>query len=103
MVTHAQIRFRVDPADVPEEKAARRLHLTLERFREVLPKLRVRGFPEPDPDTGMYDLEAIDLWRRGRNPRLYGLTPITPEAEHSPTMGEKFRAAQERKRHDPAA
>jgi hypothetical protein len=36
----AEIRYRVDPADVPAEKAARRLHLTLERFNEVLPNLR---------------------------------------------------------------
>jgi hypothetical protein len=61
------IRFRVDPADVPADKAARRLHLTIERFNEVLPNLLKRGFPAPDPDTGMFDLEAIDLWRRSRH------------------------------------
>ena len=41
----AEIRFRVDPADVPAEKAARRRHLTLERFNEVLPNLLRLGFP----------------------------------------------------------
>jgi hypothetical protein len=35
-----EIRFRVDPADVPAEKAARRPHLTIERFNEVLTNLR---------------------------------------------------------------
>jgi hypothetical protein len=43
------LRFRVDPGDVPPEKAARRLHLTLAEFREKLPRLLERGFPAPDP------------------------------------------------------
>src|SRR5215831_11497577 len=63
----AEMRYRVDPGDVPPEKAARRLHLTLARFNELLPNLVKRGFPEPDPDTGMFDLDAIDLWRRSRH------------------------------------
>ena len=68
------LRFRVDPGDVPPEKAARRLHLTLAEFREKLPRLLERGFPAPDPTTGMFDLEAIDAWRRSRFPRLFSLT-----------------------------
>lgn len=60
------IRFRVEPADVPPEKAARRLHLTLAEFTRCLPALKRRGFPDADPTTGMYDLEAIDEWRRSR-------------------------------------
>jgi hypothetical protein len=72
----AQIRFRVDPADIPPEKAARRLHLTLDRFNEVLPNLLKRGFPRPDLDTGMYDLDAIDAWRRAR----HRSTPLTADA-----------------------
>ena len=63
----AEIRYRVDPRDVPPEKAARRLHLTLARFNELLPNLIKRGFPESDPDTGMFDLDAIDLWRKSRH------------------------------------
>jgi hypothetical protein len=35
----SEIRFRVDPGDIPPEKAARRLHLTIERFKELLPRL----------------------------------------------------------------
>jgi hypothetical protein len=65
--TPSEIRFRVDPGDVPAEKAARRLHLSVERFQELLPRLVARGFPAADPDTGMYDLEAIDFWRRSRH------------------------------------
>lgn len=67
MLRGADIRFRVDPGDVPPEKAARRLHLTLEKFNEVLPNLLKRGFPSADPDTGMYSLEAIDEWRKVRD------------------------------------
>lgn len=67
----AAVRFPVDPGDVSPEKAARRLHLTLAQFEDVLPKLLARGFPPADPDTGMYDLEAIDRWRHLRNPRFF--------------------------------
>jgi len=67
MIEAAQIRYRVDPGDVPPEKAARRLHLSPERFNELLPRLLARGFPPADPDTCMYDLEAIDAWRRARH------------------------------------
>ncbi|RAI30368.1 hypothetical protein CH340_21745 [Rhodoplanes serenus] len=59
--------MRVDPRDVPAEKAARRLHLTQQRFAELLPTLRRRGFPAADPTTGMYDLVAIDAWMDARS------------------------------------
>lgn len=94
----SEVRFRVDPADVPPEKAARRLHLTLERFNEVLPRLLARGFPPPDPDTGHYALEAIDQWRKLRTPSLFGLTP-TPATEQvmgtppeTANLGDRFAA-----------
>lgn len=64
------IRFHVDPRDVPPEKAARRLGLTLEQFTELLPRLLSRGFPASDPDTGNYDLDAIDEWRAARHRRI---------------------------------
>jgi hypothetical protein len=61
---------------VPPAKAARRLHLTLAEFNEMLPQLYARGFPMPDPTTGMYDLAAIDAWMDARS----GLTgPLTHE------------------------
>ena len=62
------LRARVDPRDVPAEKAARRLHLTARQFAALLPDLRRRGFPAADPTTGHYDLKAIDAWmdRRSR-------------------------------------
>lgn len=66
-----RLRFRVDPRDVPAEKAGRRLHLTLAEFEAKLPELLARGFPPPDRTTGMFDLDAIDEWRRLRHPRLF--------------------------------
>jgi len=57
--------------DVPPAVAARRLALSLEAFETALPSLLSRGFPVPDPDTGNFDLEAIDAWRRSRNPHLF--------------------------------
>jgi hypothetical protein len=70
----ASIRFRVDPRDVPAEKAARRLHLTPGAFADKLPELLNRGFPPPDPTTGMFDLDAIDQWRADRHKSAMSLT-----------------------------
>ena len=78
MTQSAQLRYRVDPGDVPPEKAARRLHLTLERFHELFPSLKKRGFPDPDPTTGNYDIDAIDAWRRGRHPHIFKDDRLTP-------------------------
>jgi hypothetical protein len=93
------IRFRVDPADVPAEKAARRLHLTPEQFRHVLPNLLRRGFPAADPDTGMFDLDAIDQWRKSRHSQKSGLTSTAAPEQPTPVqsgMVDRFVAAKER-------
>lgn len=97
------IRYRVDPGDVPPEKAARRLHLTVEQFNEMLPRLRARGFPDADPDTGMYSLDAIDLWRKDRD-RGQTLTVTGPQPKpvaltiQPSGMADRFiAAAKERK------
>lgn len=50
------------PATYRRKKAARRLHLTLTQFDLIRDNLFARGFPQPDPDTGMYDLVAIENW-----------------------------------------
>jgi hypothetical protein len=107
-----EIRFRVDPRDVPAEKAARRLHISINRFNELLPRLLQRGFPPADPDTGNFDLDAIDHWRKLRNPHLFGLTPVAaapqPVTDRAPSPGERFVAFQaeqanaRRKRRRPA-
>jgi hypothetical protein len=65
----ADIRYTVEPRDVPAQKAARRLHLTLREFESHRLALFARGFPEPDPTTGMYDLAEIDRWMDRRHER----------------------------------
>jgi hypothetical protein len=95
------IRYRVDPGDVPSEKAARRLGLTLDQFNKVLPNLLARGFPPADPDTSMYDLEAIDLWRRRRHAAGLELTAAASVAQHVvDPMAERFHAAKIRQTSD---
>jgi hypothetical protein len=68
------MRFKLPPGgDVPPAVAARRLGLSSEQFKAALPHLQARTppFPQADPDTGNYDLDAIDAWRRARYPQLY--------------------------------
>lgn len=68
MTLHSSsVRFSVDPRDVPPVKAARRLHMTLADFEQALPRLAARGFPCADPDTGNFDLKAIDAWMDRRS------------------------------------
>lgn len=69
------IRFSVEPRDIPADKAARRLGLTMEQFEALLPRLLSRGFPPSDPDTGNYDLDAIDAWRANRHRRILPSAP----------------------------
>jgi hypothetical protein len=58
-------RFKLPPGgDVPPITAARRMGLSLEAFRDALPELVARGFPQADETTGNFDLDAIDVWRR---------------------------------------
>lgn len=94
----SKIRYRVDPGDVPLEKAARRLHLTPDEFESKLPNLLARGFPPADPDTGMFDLDAIDLWRKRRHSAGFELTAAASVAQHVVVdpMAERFLAAKER-------
>jgi hypothetical protein len=96
------VRFRVDPADVPPEKVARRLHLTPAQFVAVQQKLFARGFPPPDPTTGNYCLEAVDRWRKLRpgNSHLFPelTSPGAPNQGPMRSMGERFRETQKRKR-----
>jgi hypothetical protein len=109
--SRSRIRFRVDPGDVPAEKAARRLCLTEAQFLDRLPQLLLRGFPAADPTTGMYDLEAIDAWRRSRHRHLFdgsGLTTANVFADprlpvEVENVGEKFHEAQKRRRHGRAS
>ncbi len=62
----------IQPRDVSDEQAARRLGLVVAEFNAKLPNLRARGFPQPDPDTGLFDMVAIDKWCDARHPHLFG-------------------------------
>jgi hypothetical protein len=89
----ANIRFRVDPRDVPADKAARRLHLTPAEFGAKLPELLARGFPAPDPTTGMYDLDAIDQWMTARHgPQTCALT-AAPQPRNAQEVFSERRGA----------
>ncbi len=96
------IRFKVEPAYAPPEKIARRLCLTEAQFRDCSRRLYARGFPLPDETTGMYDLEAVDRWRKRQRPDLYPeLTPSPVTADIAPprkSMGDRFAEAERRSR-----
>jgi hypothetical protein len=62
-------RARVEPRDVPAEATARRLGLSLADFEDKLPEYLVRGFPPPDPTSGLFDLVAIEEWMDQRHRR----------------------------------
>jgi len=64
------MKFHVAPRDVPMPVAARRLGMTIHAFEEALPRLIERGFPRRDPDTGNFDLVAIDRWCDARHPHI---------------------------------
>jgi len=68
----AMMRFRVAPRDVSREAAARRIGLTPAQFDTRYDNLVARGFPASDPDTGNFDLLAIDRWCDARHPHLFG-------------------------------
>lgn len=102
-----QIRVRVDPAYAPADKVARRLCLTPLQFQECQRRLFERGFPLPDETTGMYDLEAVDRWRKRQRPDLYpeltaGL-PAVEVARPRTDWGARFVEAEERRRNGRAA
>jgi hypothetical protein len=67
-------------------KAARRLHLTVEEFRAMLPSLIARGFPFPDPTTGHFYLPAIDKWMEARS----GLTATNLERDDSAVIDQRL-------------
>ena len=89
----ARIRYRVDPRDAPPEKVARRLHLTLLEFQAKLAALYDRGFPKPDPTTGMFDMAAVDAWMDARHPLTRGrsLTDATEPRNAEEVFGDRAR------------
>jgi hypothetical protein len=63
--SRGKVRFRVEPRDLSLEGAACRLDKPRAEFQAILPNLLARGFPQPDSDTGNFDLIAIDKWCDG--------------------------------------
>lgn len=78
-------RMRPLPSDVLGDgtlaDAGRLLNLSKADMRAKLASLVARGFPQPDPTTGMIDLDAVVQWRRLRHPALFGLIGHQPGAQ----------------------
>lgn len=80
---------RIETGDITPAEAADHMRLTLTQFAFCLPSLLDRGFPSADPTTGNYALDAIDVWRRSRFPKLF---PAAPKL----AVGPKLRDAREK-------
>jgi hypothetical protein len=78
-------RPRCIPArgDVAESAVAQLLGITVADFQARKAELRDRGFPEPDPTTGLYCIEAVDRWRLSRHARLFPELTTAPSAAHA--------------------
>lgn len=78
-------RARALPADILGDgtlaHAGKLLNLSEADMRAKLAALVARGFPQPDPTTGMIDLDAVVQWRRLRHPALFGLMAHQPGAQ----------------------
>jgi len=90
------MRFRVDPRDVPAEVAARRLGKSVADFEALLPKLIARGFPAPDPDTGNFDMVAIDRWCDARHAHLFGGAAAMQARDASAVARDRIEAMRRR-------
>lgn len=85
------MRFRVEPRDVPVDAIARRLGLSRVKFDEVRDQLFAKGFPRPDDITGNYDLDAVDEWRKRRNPHLFGIAAAPVALDASSVVASRVR------------
>lgn len=92
------MRFRVEPRDVPPEMAARRLGLSLAEFNAALGRLAARGFPPADPDTGKFDLQAIDRWCDSRHAHLFGAAAAMGPRDASVVARDRIAARREARR-----
>jgi hypothetical protein len=69
--------------DVVPSAVAELLGLSLADFNSRAAALRERGFPEPDPTTGLYCIEAVERWRLLRHPQLFPELTTAPGAAHA--------------------
>jgi len=78
--------------DVAAPVVAGLLGLSLADFKALRGALRERDFPDPDPTTGLYCIEAVDRWRLRRHTRLFPELTNAPAAAHADTVfGERLR------------
>jgi len=69
--------------DVNVSIVAELLGLSLPEFEARRPELRERDFPDPDPTTGLYCIEAVDRWRLRRHACLFPELTTAPTAAHA--------------------
>jgi len=92
------------PANIPERgdvapsTVAQRLGLALADFERLLPELESRGFPQSDPTTGRFCIEAVDRWRLRRHPKLFPELTVAPGPVHaSAVIDDRLRAMEGRR------
>jgi hypothetical protein len=69
--------------DVTASTVAELLGLSVANFETFLAALRERKFPDPDPTTGLYCIEAVERWRLMRYPQLFPELTTAPAAAHA--------------------
>jgi hypothetical protein len=69
--------------DVTASAVAELLGLSASGFEARRAELRGRDFPDADPTTGLYCIEAVDRWRLRRHPRLFPELTSVPAAAHA--------------------
>ena len=79
---------KIEPRDVPVERAVQRLGLTMAEFKLLAPELHARGLPRPDQTTGKMDLKAIEDWMDRRS----GLAGLGPAKDASVLVADRLRA-----------
>jgi hypothetical protein len=72
-----------DKGDVSAALIALRLGLSASDFEARRPELEKRGFPQVDPTTALYAIEAVDRWRLRRYPRLFPELTASHDATHA--------------------
>jgi hypothetical protein len=79
--------------DVEPALVAELLGLSLSEFKARLEALHARKFPDPDPTTGLYCIEAVDRWRLRRHSNLFPeLTSAQSAAHAGAVFDERMRA-----------
>ena len=79
--------------DVSRSHVAQLMGLSGPDFDAVRPQLEERGFPRPDPTTGLYCIEAVDRWRLRRHASMFPqLTGAGGPTNASDTFDERRRA-----------